>query len=166
MFHGRDTCKFQSNARRDCYTSQAVPRAGVKRSHSVAVDIDALGILGINVTSVMERRHLSVRDMSERSGIPTGTVGRAKLGSTPLRLDYVEKLARAVGLEPWQLLCPGLDPDKPPAPPTLSVHATNIALQIDRISDPTVRAQKMALIEAILNLSAPPPSEQGPHVPV
>jgi hypothetical protein len=41
-------------------------------------------------------------------------VQRAMSGDFSTTLDVIADLAKAAGLEPWQLLLPGLDPSNPP----------------------------------------------------
>lgn len=42
------------------------------------------------------------------------TIDRALKGQTTLNLDYIEAIANVFGLDPWQLLAPGLSPKNPP----------------------------------------------------
>jgi hypothetical protein len=42
------------------------------------------------------------------------TVDRALREETTLNLDYLEAVAAVFGLDPWQLLVPGLNPDNAP----------------------------------------------------
>lgn len=48
----------------------------------------------------------TIKKLSEASGVPNGTVGRACKGEVNLGIDYLEPLAAALGLEPWELLAP------------------------------------------------------------
>lgn len=42
------------------------------------------------------------------------TVDRALKAETPLNIDYLEAIARAFGVDAWQLLVPGMNPTNPP----------------------------------------------------
>ncbi len=59
--------------------------------------------------------------VAKRSKVGLGTVGRIRNAEVSATLDSVAALAEAFGLEPWQLLVPGLDPDAPPA-----LHPTGV----------------------------------------
>lgn len=50
----------------------------------------------------------SVKKLSERTGIPNGTVGRIRTAAVGTSVDQLEQIAQAFKLEPWQLLCEGL----------------------------------------------------------
>lgn len=53
--------------------------------------------------------------LKKRSGVAQATIGRI-LGEEGenARIETVERLARAFGLEMWQLLVPGMEPGNPP----------------------------------------------------
>jgi len=56
----------------------------------------------------------TIKKVTARGGGSNGTVGRMLQGDTAARIDAVEEVARVFGLQAWQLLVPGLDPDHPP----------------------------------------------------
>jgi len=47
-------------------------------------------------------------------GIPNGTAQRVLGGETSVGLDKIDHVARVLKVEAWQLLSPGLDPERPP----------------------------------------------------
>lgn len=47
------------------------------------------------------------------SGVSNGTLDRARRAAVAIRIDELESLAGAFGLEAWQLLLPDLDPKQP-----------------------------------------------------
>lgn len=49
-----------------------------------------------------------------RSGLGGGTIDGARRGTSATTVDSLDKLARAFGLEAYQLLIPDLDPRNPP----------------------------------------------------
>jgi transcriptional regulator with XRE-family HTH domain len=65
-------------------------------------------ILAENIRLLMTRNSAlnTIRKLSEQSGVPNGTVGRVCKGEVNLGVDYLEPLADAFGVEPWQLLRP------------------------------------------------------------
>ena len=52
--------------------------------------------------------------IAARAGIKQSSVGRIIRGEVECKIDSVDGLARAFGLETWQLLLPGLDVRHPP----------------------------------------------------
>lgn len=54
------------------------------------------------------------RKLAKKAGIGEGSVWRAAKGGVGVSIDTLRALARAFGLQPWQLLVPGLDPNNPP----------------------------------------------------
>jgi transcriptional regulator with XRE-family HTH domain len=53
--------------------------------------------------------------LSSRSGVAQATIGRIlESGGENARIETVHKLAKAYGLEGWQLLVSGMDPANPP----------------------------------------------------
>ena len=70
-----------------------------------------------NLTLLMKSSNAAGSDekLARRSGVGRGTVQRARRGEVSLSIGNLERLADAFGLEPWQLLIPGLEPGNPPA---------------------------------------------------
>jgi hypothetical protein len=56
---------------------------------------------------------VSVNQWSKRHALEQTTIQRLLTGAEP-KLSMIEKIAEAVGLEPWQLLVPLLQPNNPP----------------------------------------------------
>lgn len=69
-----------------------------------------------NVSALMHqhwgKEHLA--RLQREAGIALGTVSRLKACETSVGLDVLERVASVFGLQPWQLLVPGLDPANPP----------------------------------------------------
>lgn len=55
-----------------------------------------------------------VAELMRRSGLKNGSAQRVLAGETSIGLDLLADLARSFGLEPWQLLIEGLDPERLP----------------------------------------------------
>lgn len=83
-----------------------IPLLGCGFAHSARVR--PRDVLAENLRVLMTRHPAlnTVRKLSEHSGVPNGTVGRVCRGDVNLGVDYLEPLADAFGVEPWQLLRP------------------------------------------------------------
>jgi transcriptional regulator with XRE-family HTH domain len=64
--------------------------------------------LAENIRLLMTRHPAlnTVKKLAQQSGVPNGTVGRVCRGDVNIGVDYLEPLAGAFGIEPWQLLQP------------------------------------------------------------
>lgn len=77
-------------------------------------------ILGTNVLRIRSARGLSqpgVSAAAKHAGLDVGqtTVGRVERAVHAADIETIEALGRGLGVEPWQLLIPGLDPAAPPS---------------------------------------------------
>lgn len=73
-------------------------------------------VLWANVQALM-RKHYGQDNLSQLArdcDIGLGTTTRIKQQKTSVGLDIVERIAERFGVQPWQLLVPGFDPDSPP----------------------------------------------------
>lgn len=61
-----------------------------------------------------ERRFPTAASLANRARMGTTTVQRARNGVGAIRIDNLEDIARAAGLEAWQLLVEDLDVTSPP----------------------------------------------------
>lgn len=76
----------------------------------------ALTILADNLER-LRAKHLSLNTQSaigREAKVDQKTVGRILNKAHEPQINIVAKLAKAFGLEPWQMLVPGLDPQRPP----------------------------------------------------
>lgn len=73
-------------------------------------------VLSENIKNLMISHQLinSQSEISRHCDIPQRTVGRILNGETHATLGSIVGIATAFGLEPWQLLVPGLDPSNLP----------------------------------------------------
>lgn len=73
-------------------------------------------VVSENLKSLMlHHEHLtSQSEIARKSGIPQRTVGRIVHGEVQANLSSLVGLATAFGIEPWQLLVPGLNPRNMP----------------------------------------------------
>jgi transcriptional regulator with XRE-family HTH domain len=63
-----------------------------------------VGNLGKNLRAARERLDLTQEEVAERSGVQAGEISRIERSKRDPQISTLEKLARAVELEPWQLL--------------------------------------------------------------
>lgn len=52
--------------------------------------------------------------LGKKSGVAQATIGRILKQETAASIETVDQLARAFGLEGWQLMVPGMDSQNPP----------------------------------------------------
>ncbi|WP_423225828.1 helix-turn-helix domain-containing protein [Candidatus Amarolinea aalborgensis] len=63
---------------------------------------------------VRRRKRMTVGELSSRTGISSKVLQRYELGETPIPLEDIERLARALYVEPWEIK---IQSDPPPSPP-------------------------------------------------
>jgi transcriptional regulator with XRE-family HTH domain len=87
--------------------------------------------------------------ITARSGVSNGTLDRIRRAVVSTRVDELEKLGRAFGVEPWELL-------RPQGPVALSALALLLATHLDRaaLDETTHRAAFTAAMAAIDALTA------------
>jgi transcriptional regulator with XRE-family HTH domain len=75
--------------------------------------IDTKAVLWANVTALMDRDYggENLSRLARDTKIGPGTATRMKEQQTSVGIDTLEKLAEFFGIEPWQLLAPGLGAD-------------------------------------------------------
>ena len=62
------------------------------------------GSIAVNLRALRRRSAYSQAELAERAGVRQVTVARIELGQTQPRPRTIRKLAKALGVEPWQLL--------------------------------------------------------------
>ena len=86
-----------------------------------------------NVSRLMEHRYggENLTRLANEAKFGPGSATRLKEQKTSVGVDLVDKLAKYFGLEPWQLLVPGLDPKAKPRlgnqPAEFSPEAAGVA---------------------------------------
>lgn len=86
-----------------------------RQRESYALEVSK-NVLWANVQALM-RKHYGQDNLSQLArdcDIGLGTTTRIKQQKTSVGLDIVERIAERFGVQPWQLLVPGFDPDSPP----------------------------------------------------
>lgn len=64
-------------------------------------------VLAENLNSAMQRQSLVQTDIEAKVGIGQSSVSRVLNEQSAVTLDLLEELARAVGMQPWELLVDG-----------------------------------------------------------
>jgi len=75
------------------------------------------GVLAQNLKALMRAKAgpKSQMGLGKKSSVAQATIGRIlSQGGENARIETVAKLAKAYGLEAWQLMVPGMDPVNPP----------------------------------------------------
>lgn len=80
-------------------------------------EVDLKPVLWANVRALMVHRWgaENLTRLATEAKFGPGTATRIKKAETSVGLDVLEKLAKVLGVEPWQLLVPGMEADNPPA---------------------------------------------------
>ena len=91
----------------------ASPVTGWRVAHSPAMARD---ILAANLKALMAAhpRLNTLTKITAAGGPPNGVLDRIRRADSACRIDSLTQLARVFGLEPWQILVPGLDPHRLP----------------------------------------------------
>ena len=73
-------------------------------------------VLAINLKALMKIKGgpNSQSALGKKSGVAQATIGRILNEESAASIETVDDLARAYGLEGWQLLVPGMDPTNAP----------------------------------------------------
>lgn len=76
----------------------------------------AKAVLWQNVKALMDARYgkENLTRLAADAKIGPGTATRIKEQKTSVGLDVLEQIGQAFGVEPWQLLVPGMNPSNPP----------------------------------------------------
>jgi len=95
----------------------------------------------------------NVSRLAREAGLGHGTAIRLQHddGVTSIGLDKVERIARVFGVDPWKLLDPAFDPDDQVQ--SISAQGRELALTLDRISDPVAKAKFYAMCVQFLEFS-------------
>lgn len=94
-----------------------------------------------------------------QAGLSNGNAQRVLAADQDIYMTRLDEVARALRVEPWQLLVPGIDPDRPPlltAPPAVSEKAMEIAAIFDDLDDHGRRVLR-ATAHSLILPEVPPP---------
>lgn len=92
--------------------------------------------------------------LAREAKVGVATVARIKTGDSSIGLDVLSRVATALGVEAWQLICP---PDLAGTPhENLSPMALDLARSLDAIEDQAVHQKAYALASQILSFGTDP----------
>lgn len=99
--------------------------------------------------------------LAREAGIGVATVSRLKQADTSIGLDVLEKIASALGVEAWQLICPPeiVGPDG--AFQSLSPLALDLARSLDRIHDDLLHQKAYAIAAQVISFGAAPAGDHA-----
>lgn len=89
-------------------------------------------ILAANMRRLIDREQVSVRAWAMARGLDVRLIDRLSKGQNAVTLDKLDEIATACGLQAWQLLLDGLDPDSPPAMP-ISAEESDMLSKLRRL---------------------------------
>lgn len=116
-------------------------------------------ILSANLRALMAARPDldTLPKITARSGVSNGTLDRIRRAVVSTRVDELDKLGRAFGVEPWELL-------RPHGPGALSPLALLLAAHLDRkVPDEATHTAAFAAATAAIDaLAAKPDSPAAP----
>lgn len=90
----------------------------------------ALKALRVNLSRVIVHSGLTEPQFAKRAKVDQKTVWRVLRGDNEPSLEILSKLAKACGMEPWQMLTPELEPNNPPL---LAAQSERLKLVLDNI---------------------------------
>lgn len=125
-------------------------------------------VLAKNFKAMMVAKGFSsLKEVTAANGGSNGTLDRIRREASGTSVDSLEQLAGALGLEPWQLLHPDLDPKAPPKVSSFSLAAEALALAYDELPDGREKQDMLARLLGQLQLRspAPPPPKQDGSAP-
>jgi hypothetical protein len=138
----------------------SVDQAGILEGVKEPLDLKPL--LWSNLSELMKARwgrenltRLRGASAGDESGLFAGATGtRLKAQDTSVGIDVVAACAHSLGVQPWQLLVPDLDPASMPRLErrVLSPQATDLAAHLDRITDLEKRQQAYAVALAVIGM--------------
>lgn len=95
------------------------PQTVCHQEHNLRMDASQYTpprVLALNVKALLDSGigPTTQNDLALKAGVAQATIGRVLEGETAAKIDTVDGIARAYGLEGWQLLVAGMDPKNPP----------------------------------------------------
>jgi hypothetical protein len=128
---------------------------------------DSKAALWQAILSLMQRHYgeENLLRLSKEAKIGLGSTSRLKAQETSVGVDLIDKVAARFKLEPWQLLVPGFDADRPPELATISPIALDVARMLDAIPDDDRKRRTYALIVQLVEFGSvhtePEPQPRG-----
>lgn len=101
--------------------------------------------------------------LAREAQVGVATIARIKTADTSIGVDVLEKVASALGVQAWHLLCPpGVLDEMREAPSPL---AMDLARQLDEIEDPELQRRAYAIASQVISFGSAPaePAAPGPE---
>lgn len=114
------------------------------------------------VTALMNKHYggENLNRLAREAKIGPATSSRMKAQETSVGIDTIDRLADYFRVEPWQLILPGFDPDRPSPLANASAMGRDIAAQLDALPDEASRLRAYALILQIIEFGAAPTAKK------
>ncbi len=82
--------------------------------HGMGENKSIRSVLWANVRALMINRYgeENLNRLAREAKLGPGTASRIKEARTSVGLNVIDKIARTFGVEPWQLIAPGMDDEK------------------------------------------------------
>lgn len=75
---------------------------------------DLKAVVAENVKRLKDYRKKTQGQIAKDAGVSQSSVGRVLAGAVAADLDTLSGIAKALGVQAWQLLIPAMQPDNPP----------------------------------------------------
>lgn len=92
--------------------------------------------------------------LAREAKVGVATIARMKSGDTSIGLDVIEKVAEALEVEAWQLICPPGALSAQAA--ELSPMALDLACALEKITDPELRRRAYAVATQVIAFGTAP----------
>lgn len=98
--------------------------------------------------------------LAREAKVGVATIARMKAAETSIGVDVLEKVANALGVQSWQLLCPPemLESHKPAFGPL----ALDLAQQLDQIAEPELQRRAYAVASQVISFGSAPSVQTEP----
>jgi hypothetical protein len=123
-------------------------------------------LLARNLVKLMDHHGHTIKTLNAKMpDLSTGTIQRARVGSTNVELRHFDTIAAAFGLKPWQLLVMDFDPAAPPSLSQFSPLAQDLAQMLDRIPDEARKRKAYAMVVQLVEFANGPAAPAAPPIP-
>lgn len=124
----------------------------IRQRHRSTVNTEIRNRLWSRITELMIHRYgiENQNRLAREAGVGVATISRLKQSDTSAGLDVMEKVAMALGVEAWQLICPPQLAEGG-APPTQSPMAEDLARSLDAILDEAVKRKAYAVASQVIS---------------
>lgn len=138
-----------------CNQGGASPKRGER--HAKELTMSPKELLRENLTKLMIHRlgKVNMLRTAHLCGVGLGSIQRAMEANTAVGLEVIEKLAVGLGVEPWQMIAPGLDPAtaSQQRAVNLSPLAIDLAEHLDDLArQPLLHARAAAMANQTIEL--------------